>query len=88
MGCYIPRDTLHRTIHSKEHDIPVPNGRECRLAFDEILKREKEGTIDVDHDSCEKRLDLLINLWRDKCPATVAMLEWQKEIIAKYYKSG
>ena len=88
MGCYIPRDTLHRTIHSKEHDIPVPNGRECRLAFDEILKREKEGTIDVEHDSCEKRLDLLIGLWRDKCPATVAMLEWQKEIIAKYYKSG
>lgn len=88
MGLYIPRDTLHREIHSKIHDIPTPNGRECKLAFEEILKREKEGTIDVSRDSAEARLNLLIELWRDKCPATVAVLEWQRDVIAKFYSGG
>lgn len=88
MGKYIPRDTLHREIHSKIHDIPTPNGSECKLAFEELIKREREGTIDVERDSCARRLNFLIELWREKCPATVAILEWQRDVIAKFYKSG
>ena len=85
MGKYIPRDTLHRAIHSKVHDIPCPNGKECKKAFEELVRRERLGLIDVEHDTCEQRLDFLIEMWRDKCPATVAMLEWQKQIISKFY---
>lgn len=85
MGKHIPRGTLHREIHSKIHDVPCPNGKECKLAFEEVLRREREGLIDVENDTCEQRLDLLIGLWAEKCPATTAILQWQREVIAKYY---
>lgn len=85
MGKYIPRDTLHRSIHAKIHDIPCPNGRECKEAFETILKLERDGKINVENDTCEQRLGLLIRLWEHKCPATVAILKWQRDLIAKYY---
>lgn len=88
MGKMIPRDSLHSLIHSKIHDIPCPNGRECRMAYEEVVRREREGLIDVLHDSCEQRLDLLIEIWEDKCPATVAVLKWQRDLIAKNYEGG
>lgn len=88
MGKYIPRDTLHRALHSKIHDVPVPNGKDCREAFEKIISLERAGLIDVENDTCERRLDLLIELWAEKCPATVAILSWQRDLIAKYYKGG
>lgn len=86
MGRYIPQYTLHREIHSKIHDIPTPNGPECRAAYNELIRREKEGLIDVKFDTLEDRIDFLIEMWEGKCPATVAMLQWQKEVISKFYK--
>lgn len=88
MGKYIPQATLHREIHSKIHDVPTPNGSECRMAYNEICRLEKLGEIDIVNDSVEKRLDLLISLWADKCPATVAILKWQRDIVAKFYAGG
>lgn len=88
MGKYIPQATLHREIHAKIHDIPTPNGAECRMAYNEICRLEKLGEIDIVNDSVEKRLDLLISLWDDKCPATVAILKWQRDIVAKFYAGG
>lgn len=88
MGIYIPRDTLHRALHSKIHDVPTPNGAECRLAVETLRQLEKQGAIDPAHDSAEKRLDFLIDLWGEKCPATVAVLAWEKDVIAKYFKKG
>jgi len=58
------------------------------MAYEEVVRREREGLIDVVHDSCEQRLDLLIEIWEDKCPATVAVLKWQRDLIAKNYKGG
>lgn len=86
MGKYIPRDTLHRALHSKIHDVPCPEGRDCRRAFDELLRRERAGLIDVEHDTCEQRLDFLIELWGETCPATTAILQWQRDIIRKFYE--
>lgn len=88
MGKYIPQATLHREIHAKIHDVPTPNGSECRMAYNEICRLEKLGKIDTVNDSVEKRLDLLISLWADKCPATVAILKWQRDIVAKFYAGG
>ena len=85
MGKMIPMVTLHRLIHSKIHDIPTPNGKECRLAYERICQLEAKGKIDVINDSIEKRLALLIDLWKDTCPATVEILRWQSDIVAKFY---
>ena len=88
MGKYIPQATLHREIHAKIHDVPTPNGAECRMAYNEIVRLEKIGAIDIVNDSVEKRLDLLISLWDGKCPATVAVLKWQRDVVAKFYAGG
>ena len=56
MGKYIPQATLHREIHAKIHDVPTPNGAECRMAYNEIVRLEKIGAIDIVNDSVEKRL--------------------------------
>lgn len=88
MGKYIPRDTLHRTIHSKIHDVPVPNGKECRKAFEELCRREEAGLISI-NDTIEQRIDFLIEMWKeDNCSATIAILEWQKQVVQKFYKGG
>lgn len=81
----IPKDTLHREIHSKIHDIPTPNGAECRKAYELLLQDIASGKLDVAKDSISKRLDFLIEIWENSCPATVAMLRWQKDAIAKFY---
>lgn len=88
MGKMIPMETLHRLIHSKIHDIPTPNGKECKLAYELIRELEAKGEIDIINDSIEKRLALLIGLWKDACPATVEVLRWQSDIVAKFYGKG
>ena len=85
LGRYIPKYTLHRDIHSKIHDIPCPNEPDCRVAFNYIERAIAEGRLDPEHDTCEQRLTVLIDLWRTTCPATVAILEWEREVIAKFY---
>lgn len=85
MGKYIPQDTLHRTIHSKIHDIPTPNGRECRKAYEELCRMEREGLISP-YDTLEQRIDFLLRVWEnDGCEATLAMLKWQKQVVEKFY---
>ena len=88
MGKYIPQATLHREIHAKIHDVPTPNGAECRMAYNGNVRLDKIRAIDIVNDSVEKRLDLLISLWDDKCPATVAVLKWQRDVVAKFYAGG
>ena len=87
-GKYIPQFTLHRELHSKIHDVPCPNGKECRRAYFHLLEAEKNGEIDVKFDTAEQRLDFLIREWADDCPATVAILKWQKEVIHKFYSKN
>lgn len=87
MGKYCPQYTLHAEIHAKIHDIPTPNGKECRKAYIELVRREREGLIDLKYDTLEQRIDFLIEMWEKKCPATVSILKWQKDIIAKFYNT-
>ena len=84
----IPGDTLHRAIHSKLHDLPTPHGTECRKAYQLMMVGIAAGTLDPEHDTAEKRLDFLIEVWEDDCPATVAMLRWQRDIIHKFFERG
>ena len=46
------------------------------------------GVNEQEKNSIEKRLALLIDLWKDACPATVEILKWQSDIVAKFYGKG
>ena len=85
LGKVVPKYSLHSLIHSKIHDVPTPNKAECKRAYKELEYRIKTGQVNVRHDTLEQRLDFLIEMWSEKCPATVAILQWQKEIISKFY---
>ena len=80
----IPEYTLHRKIHRKIHDIPCPNEEELKDAYVELLCRLRCGELDAMRDTMQDRLDFLIEMWGDKCPATAAMLKWQRDLAQKY----
>ena len=83
----IPAGSLHRQIHTKIHDVPRPNWEDCKRAYLELRRREATGLIDLKYDTIEQRIDFLIEMWQDNCPATVAILQWQRDIVAKFYAS-
>ena len=85
MGKQIPTAFLHRVIHAKIHDVPTPNGVDCRRAYERLIEWERQGLIDVEYDTLEKRIQFLIDVWEDTCPATVAILKWQQKIVHKFY---
>jgi len=62
----------------------VPNSRECKRAYEELVRRESQGLIAVS-DTPAQRLDFLIEMFEDFCPATTAMLTWERQIIEKFY---
>lgn len=86
-GGYIPQDTLHRAIHAKLHDIPTPNGKDCKIAVEALDSWLNAGYISLD-DDMSRKLEILAKCFRAKCPATTAMLDWQREIITKFYNKG
>lgn len=84
----MPKDTLHKSIHNRIADVPVPSNALCKKAFEEVERQMRLGTISLE-DTAEKRIDFLLGLWKfDECPRTVLMLIWQKEIISKFYSKG
>lgn len=86
-GGYIPQMTLHREIHSKIHDIPTPNGVDCRTAVLALNNWLDAGYISLD-DPLDKKIEMIAKCFRAKCPATTAMLDWQREVVAKFYGRG
>lgn len=85
MKVLIPMETLHRGLHSKLRDVPTPEGAECKRAYMELCRQEKAGLISLE-DPPWVRLQFLIEMWEETCPATVAVLQWQKEIFYKFFK--
>lgn len=86
-GAYIPQDTLHREIHSKIHDIPTPNGKDCRVAIEAIDSWLRAGLISLD-DPLERKIEVITWCFKAKCKATTAMLEWQRDIVVKFIRRG
>lgn len=87
MKVEIPQMTLHRLIHSKIHDIPCPEGKDCKRAYLELIRREEEGLLS-EYDRVEDRIDFLIEMWKETCPATTAILQWQRDVVAKFFGGG
>lgn len=83
-GGYIPQATLHREIHSKAHDVPTPNGSDCRYAITKLNEMLEQGIIDI-NDRLDRKAQILSSIFSERCPATSAMLLWQSEIISKFY---
>ena len=86
-GAYIPQMTLHREIHSKIHDVPTPNGADCRYAVNTLKDWLEEGRITLD-DSPYLKLAYLYEIFKDRCPATASILKWQQDVIWKFYHKG
>lgn len=86
-GGYIPQMTLHREIHSKIHDVPTPNGAECRVAVEALNSWLEAGYISLD-DPMERKIEMIAKCFRAKCPATTAVLDWQREVVSKFYQRG
>lgn len=84
-GAYIPQATLHREIHSKIHDVPTPNGADCRMAVETLERWLEIGLISLD-DRLDVKIGAIAACFRAKCPATTAILDWQKEVVSKFYK--
>lgn len=86
-GGYIPQFTLHSEIHSKIHDIPTPNGGYCRQAVEALNNWLETGYISLD-DPIERKIEVIAGCFRANCPATTAILDWQREVVIKFYQRG
>lgn len=84
---FIPENTLHKYIHQEVFSIPVPPGRVCERAYREFLRRYDHHLIDANHDTLERRLQLLIDLFSG-CPSTVKALKEQQRVAIKFYSKG
>ena len=85
----IPTNSLHREIHSKIHDIPVPSGKICHIVFDQTELALANGTIDDAFDTLERRIDFFIDCLKDfpeeDTIATIVMLREQRKVISRFY---
>lgn len=80
----IPRDTLHREIHSEVAHIPVPRAASIKDALFQLQLLERFGGISPD-DNFDKRLMVLMALFECVEPATYEALKKQHEIVCKFY---
>lgn len=84
---FIPEYTLHKAIHRQVMTIPLPPEQACQDAYYELLCLCKSRSIDIYYDTLEKRLQLLIDLWKEY-PETVKALKAQQKIAIGFYKNG
>lgn len=80
-GDYIPQATLHRSIHAKLHDVPVPNGKDCRRVLNELDARLKAGELSFEMKASE-RVSWLAEQFSN-CPATSVILQWESDLLRK-----
>ena len=59
---YIPRDTLHKSIHAKVVTIPVPRSSSAECALSQLQMLERNGAIHA-NDPLERRLLILAALF-------------------------
>lgn len=84
-GAYIPQMTLHREIHQAIPNVPIPDGKYCKQAYEAIENWLEAGYIAM-NDPVEKRIDILIKCFRVNCPKTAKALTEQKKIVARFYE--
>lgn len=84
-GATIPKYTLHRYIHEEIGDIPLPEEKYCKMAFEAIESWLEAGFISID-DPVDKKLETLVKCFNAKNPQTAEKLRKQIKIVARFYE--
>ena len=79
----LPQATVHRELHSKIHDIPTPNGADCKFSYEQLRMLKTTAPVIADKMKPSKRLRWLVATLGEGNNATKAMLEWQAEFLEK-----
>lgn len=82
----IPRDTLHRHIHTFLAHIPVPKETTAKVVLAQLDLLEKYRGISLE-DPIEKRLEVLIALFAYIEPTTAEALRKQLDLVREFNKS-
>lgn len=80
----IPKNTLHKFIHSKMSGIPCPNDAAAKYAYEQLISLERCGFLN-DRDRIEDKLRLLIALFSELAPATADGFREQLRIVREFY---
>ena len=83
----IPKNTLHKEIHSEIPEVPIPKECICESVYNQLKILWEFGAIG-DDDSLQKRVDLLVFCLKCVADETVEVLEKQKEIANRYTKKA
>lgn len=83
----IPRSTLHRQIHERIKNVPVPKTINAINALAQLRKLEEQGAIS-EQDSLLKRLKVLIALFDCIEQPTADALKAQLEVAREFYKKS
>lgn len=86
-GAMIPKNTLHRFIHEGVRDVPLADGKSCRIAVGALDNWLEAGYITLE-DSAERRLEILANIFNRMSPETANVLRKQLEIVCEFKKAS
>ena len=79
----IPKNTLHRFIHDGVNDVPLADGKSCRIAVEAINNWLEAGYIHLD-DPLDQKLLTLITIFNTIEPRTAEVLKKQLHIVRDY----
>ena len=79
----IPKNTLHRRIHSIVPNVPVPKAINARSALEQMKTLERYEVIH-EEDSIERKLEVLIALFDYVEQPTADALKRQLDIVRKF----
>jgi hypothetical protein len=80
----IPKNTLHRRIHSIIQDVPAPKAINAKSALDQLRTLERYEVIH-ENDTIERKLEVLIALFDYVEQPTAEALKKQLDVARKYY---
>lgn len=82
----IPKNTLHRRIHSVVNNVPPPKAINARSALEQLRTLERYGVIH-EEDSIERRLQVLIALFECVDQPTADAFKKQLDVVHRYQKA-
>lgn len=83
---WLPKDTVHKTIHERVPYIPVPKSSYAHYVLEKLKQLDAIGAIS-DEDSVEKRLGVLLFYFDCIEPKTAEAL-WEQLKVVREYNNG
>lgn len=81
----IPKNTLHRLLHQHVLTVPEPKSKSAAYALAYLRTLECQGYIS-ENDPIEKRLGLLIDIFKDTDPLTADGFRAQLRVVHEFYR--